>query len=57
MTNKDELKSEVVEENDFTERVLMSLVVDVTCLANDVEQIKVKVYALAKARGIKPPVE
>lgn len=42
-------------ETDFTDRVLLSLVFDVTCLAENVERVKVQVFALAKERGIKPP--
>ena len=42
-------------ETDFTERVLLSLIFDVTCLAKNVEQVKVKVYAIAKERGLPTP--
>ena len=41
----------------FTDRVLMSLVLDISQLAENVEQIKVKVFTMAKARGIVPPQE
>lgn len=42
-------------ETDMTERVLLSLVFDVSCLAENVEQVKVKILTLAKERGIKTP--
>jgi hypothetical protein len=59
-TKNTERKSAVVTEGrdsdtDFTDRVLLSLVFDVTCLAENVERVKVQVFALAKERGIKPP--
>lgn len=42
----------------FTQRVLMSLVVDVTCLAENVERVKVQVFAMAKENGVFiPPFE
>ena len=44
-------------ETEYTERTLLSLVFDVTCLAKDVEQIKVKIYAVAREHGIVPPSE
>lgn len=40
---------------DFTDRILLSLVFDVTQLAENVERIKVQVFTMAKARGIVPP--
>lgn len=40
---------------DLTERVLLSLVFDVTCLQENVEQVKVKVLALCREYGIKTP--
>jgi hypothetical protein len=39
----------------FTERVLMSMVVDISQLAENVERVKVQVFTLAKAHGIVPP--
>lgn len=39
----------------FTERVLMSMVFDVSQLEKNVERLKVQVFTLAKARGIVPP--
>jgi hypothetical protein len=39
----------------FTQRVLMSLVVDVTCLAENVERVKVQVFALARENGVPIP--
>jgi hypothetical protein len=42
-------------ETDYTERVLLSLVFDVACLAENVEQVKVKVLALAREHGIRSP--
>ena len=41
----------------FTERVLMSMVFDVSQLEKNVERLKVQVFTLAKARGIVPPSE
>lgn len=41
----------------FTQRVLMSLVVDVTCLAENVERVKVQVFAMARENGIPIPRE
>lgn len=42
-------------ETDLTERVLLSLVFDVTCLAENVEQVKVKILAMAREHGISAP--
>jgi len=39
----------------FTQRVLMSLIVDVTYLAKDVERVKVQVMALARENGVPIP--
>lgn len=39
----------------FTKRMLLSAVVDVSQLAENVERIKVTVFTLAKAHGIVPP--
>ncbi len=36
----------------FTERVLMSMIVDISQLAEGVERIKIQVFALAMERGI-----
>jgi hypothetical protein len=60
MNSKAERKSTVVVgdedvEEGFTQRVLMSLVVDVTCLAEDVERVRVQVTALARANGVPIP--
>lgn len=63
MSKQPTKKSRVVEvgkngEDDlegFTERVLMSMVFDVSQLEKNVERLKVKVFTLAKARGIVPP--
>lgn len=41
----------------FTQRVLMSLVVDMTCLVESVERAKVQVFAMARENGIALPVE
>jgi hypothetical protein len=40
----------------FTQRVIMSLVFDITTLAEGVERIKVQVFAMAKERGISTDV-
>lgn len=62
LTNaKTEKKSAVVvgdqdeAEVGFTQRVLMSLIIDVTCLAENVERVKVQVYAMARENGIAVP--
>lgn len=61
-TKNNQRKSAVVEEaqdreveTDFTDRVLLSLVFDVTCLAENVERVKVQVTALARERGLPVP--
>ena len=41
-------------ETDITERVLLSLVFDVSLLDESVQRIKVQVHALAKEHGIDP---
>jgi hypothetical protein len=41
----------------FTERMLMSMVFDISQLAEDVERVKVQFFTLAKAHGIVPPVD
>lgn len=48
-------KTSPVIETDFTERVLMSLLFDVSKLDKSVERIKVQVYALAREHGIDTP--
>lgn len=60
MSTKNEKKSGVVigdedAEVGFTQRVLMSLVVDVTYLTENVERVKVQVFALAKENGVPIP--
>lgn len=62
MSTRNEKKSRVVigdEDADvgFTQRVLMSLVVDVTYLTENVERVKVQVFALAKENGVHVPKE
>jgi hypothetical protein len=61
--NGNEKKSAVVSTGDandtdagFTERVLLSLVVDISILHESVERVKVQVFALARERGIKTEV-
>lgn len=39
----------------LTKRLLLSMVFDVSQLAENVEHIKVKVFTMAKAHGIVPP--
>lgn len=39
----------------MTERVLMSIVVDISQLHETVERIRIQVFALAKQAGITPP--
>ena len=55
MTKTSKEPENTTNETDFTERVLLSLIFDVTCLSKDVEQVKVKVYAMARAHGIRTP--
>jgi hypothetical protein len=40
---------------EFTERVLLSLVVDISLLHESIERVRVQVFALAKERGIESP--
>lgn len=39
----------------FNQLMLMSLIVDVTCLAKNVERMKVQVFALAKENDVLAP--
>ena len=39
----------------FTQRMLMSMVLDLSCLAKDVERVKVQVFALARENGVPLP--
>ena len=61
MNKQQTKKSQVVigEETDstegFTERVLLSLVVDVSLLHESIERVRVQVFALAKEHGIEAP--
>jgi hypothetical protein len=43
---------EPVIDQDLTDRMLLSLVFDITTLADDVEQVKNVVYGLARQRGL-----
>lgn len=46
------------EETDFTERVLLSMVFDISLLHETVQRIRVQVFAMAKDRGLSiPPLE
>jgi hypothetical protein len=42
---------------DFTQRVLLSMVFDISQLAENVERLKVEVFTMAKAHGVEPPRE
>ena len=42
-------------EADFTQRFLMSLVVDVQALAENVERVQTQIVALAKEHGVAIP--
>ncbi|WP_041344900.1 hypothetical protein [Nitrobacter winogradskyi] len=44
-------------EANFTQRLLMSLVVDVTYLAENAERVKTQVFAAAKENGVYIPVD
>jgi hypothetical protein len=60
MNTKQERKSRVVVGDEdievgFTQRVLMSLVVDVTYLAENAERVKVQVFAMARENGVHIP--
>lgn len=60
MSAKTEKRSAVVGDeaaatDGFTERVLLSLVVDISLLHESVERVKVQVFALAKERNIPIP--
>jgi hypothetical protein len=61
--NGNEKKSTVVSVGDandaevgFTERVLLSLVVDISILHESVERVKVQVFALAREHGVKTEI-
>lgn len=41
-------------EDGFTERVLLSLVVDISNLVSTVERVKIQVFTLAREHGIEP---
>lgn len=43
--------NEVVEQ-DLSDRMILSLVFDVTQLSDDIEQVKVCIYGLARQRGL-----
>lgn len=51
-TKQSETSSEKDDLDEFTKRLLMSLVFDITQLAAGVEQVKVEVFTLAKAHGV-----
>lgn len=42
---------------DFTQRVLMSLIVDAMCLAENVDRMRAQIKALAKENGVHIPQE
>lgn len=42
---------------DFTERVLVSLVFDLSLLHESVERIRVQIHALQRHHGIEPPTD
>ncbi|WP_319798781.1 hypothetical protein [Nitrobacter sp.] len=48
-------KKQKADETTFTQRVLMSLAVDVTCLAENVERVKTQVFAMAMENGVAIP--
>jgi hypothetical protein len=48
-------KKKIADESTFTQRVLMSLIVDVMYLAKDFERMKVQVMALARENGVRIP--
>lgn len=52
-----EVSRESNNNEDFTERVLLSLVVDISLLHESVERVRVQVYALAKQHGIESAVK
>jgi len=54
--NKKEEKSNIdnAEDDDFTERVLLSIVFDVSMLHETVERLRVQVHAIARKHGIDP---
>lgn len=49
------MKKKKTEEADFTQRVLMSLVVDVQALAENVERVKAQVFVAARENGVNIP--
>jgi hypothetical protein len=48
-------RATVETDDGFTERVLMSLVMDITQLEETVERVKVQVITLAKEKGVSVP--
>lgn len=48
-------KKQKADETAFTQRMLMSVVVDVACLAENVERVKTQIYALAIENGVAIP--
>ena len=42
----------VEQDQDLSDRLILNLVFDVTTLAEDVEQVKVCIYGLARQRGL-----
>ena len=56
MSSRDDKIANAVEvaTDDFTERVLLSLVFDLSLLTESVERIKVQVLALAREHGVPP---
>ncbi len=41
--------------NEFTKRVMASLVVDVSLMREDIERVRIQVFAMAREHGIKIP--
>lgn len=56
-SKKIKLGDEVDATKDFTKRVLLSLIVDVTELRETAERLHIQVFTLARANGIKIPDE
>jgi hypothetical protein len=52
VTDKKNDRRQDEHEEDVTDRLLLSLVFDVSQLAENVERVKVQVFAIAKERGL-----
>jgi len=57
MAEKVRVETESADDDGFTDRALVSVIVDVMQLAQSVERVKITVFAIARERGIETPAE